>query len=244
MAKSAKKGDSKKKSPKKSVAKKKVATKAKPKATSKAKPKSKPKAVAKPKPVSKKKAAPKTKKGNKVTKAVKDAKEAQVITNDNVDSIIGKMTNAAPDTPPPPTPAPPVSEPVSQSPIDMDAQKAKELASTNFQSTMTNNVHASPQMGQLGDSGVQPKEEVVVERNIEAEINAYGDSIVHHLNNSIGARLHGGVPMSEVNNIIASASTEFEYELKNDGGGSYLIIKKGTISKRFPKNETAYLPII
>ena len=71
---------------------------------------------------------------------------------------------------------------------------------------------------------------------------AYGNSILSHINISWQMQHHGAYPIGELRTFISTCSDLYEYEIKNDGSGSFIALTSKTgVSVRVP--ATGYLKL-
>lgn len=75
-----------------------------------------------------------------------------------------------------------------------------------------------------------------------AELNAYAESILMNIKESFSVKFHGAFDRQEYQRMINNADKRYTYETKQEGGGTFLIIKDGYSNEvRVP--EKGFLPM-
>lgn len=74
-------------------------------------------------------------------------------------------------------------------------------------------------------------------------MRAYANSIEDTINNTFQVRVQGGLSMADFNSVLKQMSSDYTYDLKNDGKGHFLNVNKGGYQLRVPENPDSYLKI-
>lgn len=78
--------------------------------------------------------------------------------------------------------------------------------------------------------------------NESDKIRSYANTILEAVKNSMSVRINGAMPKAQFDGILKSCSSEYSYELKNDGNGYYLIVSQEGNSVKTPEGNE-FLPI-
>lgn len=76
----------------------------------------------------------------------------------------------------------------------------------------------------------------------KAQIEKYAESIYDTINNSFQVRVRGQITEDELRDILKPCDAQYQYALKNDGQGVYILVTQVKLSARIPAQPDTFLP--
>lgn len=146
-----------------------------------------------------------------------------------------------------PTPAPVQNAPLMVNPINPHTQNFASNTPAVFQHNAVNAVVPSQNPFANESNNPHMTNSVINVSSSEQKLNElklYAKSIEDNINSTFQVRVQGGLPKSELMNVLNSCSKDFTYDVKNDGKGLFLTVTQGEYQLRVPENPMEYLKVV
>ena len=146
-----------------------------------------------------------------------------------------------------PTPAPVQNAPLMVNPINPHTQNFASNTPAVFQHNAVNAVVPSQNPFANESNNPHMTNPVINVSSGEQKFNElklYAKSIEDNINSTFQVRVQGGLPKSELMNVLNSCSKDFTYDVKNDGKGLFLTVTQGEYQLRVPENPMEYLKVV
>jgi hypothetical protein len=111
----------------------------------------------------------------------------------------------------------------------------------NSEASIPQSIPHTPSPSEIHSSAMETMKTSLT--HVTAKALAHGSTILAMINSDWRMHAWGGVPMQVVQEVIATGSKEYQYEIKQEPAGAYFLLKVGNDSHRFPQGENDFIKL-